>query len=189
VRFPDRDRGWLPLDAVRIGPDRVSVDAGASRNPPDRTHLLRLRAQLLDHQAIDLVEAAVVRVNDVVLTQTSAGLEVTRVDVGLTGLARELAPRSSRGLLGRLTPRAPWQHELAWTDIDPVESAIDHFQLFDAHAGIRRLAPAAIARILPPLRPGDRMAILGALGGETVAAVLVASDARFRRLLMTKLNQ
>jgi hypothetical protein len=81
-----------------------------------------------------------------------------------------------------LAARAPW------ADIDPVESAIDHFQLLDAHAGIRRLAPAAMARVLRPLRPGERMAILGALSGETVSTVLAASDPSFRRLLMTQLN-
>lgn len=190
VRFHGRDRGWLHVEAVRrFGPGGIEIEPRASWGPPDRTHLLRLRGQLLDHQVIDLVGAAVMRVNDVILATTPDGFVVTGVDVGLTGLARELAPRPSRGLLGRIQPRSSWQRELAWVDIDPVESAIDHYQLFDAHAGIRRLAPAAIAQVLRPLRRGDRMAILGALSGETVAAVLAASDPRFCRLLMTHFNQ
>ena len=189
ARFHDRDRGWLHAESVRrFDPVGVVIQAGASWNPPDRTHLLRLRGQLLDHQIIDLVAGSVVRVNDIVLEARPEGYVVTGIDVGLAGLARELAPRPNRSLFARVQPRSPWTRELGWVDIEPVESSISHFQLFDAQAGLGRLTPAAIARVLRALRPSDRMAILGALSGESVAAVLEAADANLRRLLMAQLN-
>ena len=189
ARLDGRGPRWLDRAAVRsFDPTRIEIEPGAIWQLPSRTHQLRLRAQLLDHQVIDLVSGVVTRMNDVVLARTPAGLAVTGVDVGLTGLMRALAPRRSRRLLGRVHPRSAWQRELTWADIDPVESAIDHYQLVDAHAGIQYLSSKAIARVLRSLRPSDRLAMLNTLDGESVAAVLEASDPRFRRRLIAQLR-
>jgi hypothetical protein len=190
VRTHRGSRESLGVDALRrFDAAGIEVDEAAGWLPLVPTHQVQLRRQLLDHQVIDLPAGVVRRVNDVVLTSTPEGLVVSGVDVGLVGLARELAPRARRDRLGRTHPGSPWQRVLRWADINPVESAINRYQVADPHARVRRLTPKAIVRVLRRLRRSDRLAILAALDEATVLAVLETADPRFRRVLAALLDR
>lgn len=124
-----------------------------------------LSRHVLDHQIIDLDGKRIIRVNDLQLTGTSAGWQVTAVDVSPQPLVRRL------GL--RRPARTDQPREmLDWADVEYFESEGPAGHPKATHERLARLHPADIAHLVDavPFRHGAE--IVASLPIETAAEAM-----------------
>ena len=146
-----------------------------------------LARALLDKQVIDTRNARAVRVNDVELSADQAGISVTRLDCGGSGLLRRLGlGRIAQGLAGR-SPAS----FLTWDEVELLsrgQAPADghHPQAAEPVASDKlvELHPADRAEILSDLAQPEGSQILTALDAATAADTLEAVEPDFQAHLL-----
>ena len=160
---------WASVDrlddsAARLG--TATIDIGKFQQRPDE---IRLKADLLDKQIVDIDGRKVVRVNDVRLDEVEGSFRLVAVDVGASGLLRRLGAEGPFRALARSIRLPVQDHYIDWEDVDPVESTIAGVRLRVPHKGLAELHPADLATILEQLTPRDRAGVLATMDDEMVA--------------------
>jgi magnesium transporter len=156
------------VDAEGARLQTLTLDMGRFRQRPDE---IRLAADLMDKQIVDIDGRKVVRVNDLRLDEIEGRLRLVAVDVGAAGLLRRLGPRVHQLFAGNLGLPIPERY-IDWEDVDPVETSIASIKLRVPHAGLAELHPADLASIIDQLAPRDRAGVLASLDDEAVADAL-----------------
>jgi CBS domain-containing protein len=172
VMATDRRRIFLPWSSVarfdeagaRLSNDRIDITKFQQR--PDE---IRLRAELLDKQIVDIDGRKVVRVNDLRLDDVEGRLHLVAVDVGAAGLLRRLGIERGYRVLARNLRLPTPERYIDWEDVDPVETSVASIKLRVPHAGLTELHPADLATIIDQLAPRDRAGVLAALDDEAAA--------------------
>ncbi len=144
----------------------AAIDITKFRQRPNE---IRLRADLMDKQIVDIDGRKVVRVNDLRLDEVEGALHLVAVDVGTSGLLRRLGvERPWRTLARNLRLNVPERY-IDLEDVDPVETSISSVKLRVPHQGLQELHPADLATIIDQLTPRDRAGVLAALDDEAAA--------------------
>lgn len=141
---------------------------------------LLLVRDVLDCQVVDLSGRRLSRISDVLLADSSAGLSVVAVDLGLGALLRRL------GLVrlgNRMRPVL-----VAWNDLHLVSSRGHNVQLATGTDGLRRLDSAALAEVLARLATARAVDVLRNVGPSRSALALDASHDIHRRRLLRALS-
>ena len=132
-----------------------------------------LRRDILDKQLIDIDGRRVVRASDLQLSAVGDGYRLVGVDVGVQALLRRIGPTA-------LAHRIVGTRLIDWAEVESFATDVPMVRLKAPHAGVARLHPVEIARIIETL-PFDRgQEVLAALDDETAADAvqeLAAEDA------------
>ncbi len=162
---------WTSVESLDEAGARLrtqTIDIGKFQQRPDE---IRLRADLMDKQIVDIDGRKVVRVNDLRLDEIEGKLHLDAVDVGAAGLLRRLGiERGWRTIARNLKLSVPERY-IDWEDVDPVETSIASIKLRIPHGGLAELHPADLATIIDQLAPKDRAGVLAALDDEIAADV------------------
>ena len=148
---------------------------------------LYLRAQILDHQIVDVEGRRVVRVNDIQLAFSKDGYVVSGVDVGNTGLLRRLGLEKLASAAASLVKKPLSQGVIAWNDVAYVEEK-DPLRLTKSREKISKLPPADIAMILSDLDRSTGQSLLEDLDNETLADALEESPTKTQIDVLTKMD-
>jgi CBS domain-containing protein len=171
---------WESVESVDGSGARLrteTIDIGRYHQKPDE---IRLGADLLDKQVVDIDGRKVVRVNDLRLDWVGSDLHLLAVDVGAAGLVRRLGvERAWRTLARNLRLPVPERY-IDWEDVDPVESSIASIKLRVPHGGLAVLHPVELASIIDQLAPRDRAGVLASLDDEAAADALEEMEAGSR---------
>jgi CBS domain-containing protein/sporulation protein YlmC with PRC-barrel domain len=160
---------WSSVKAVDASGARLrthTIDIGRFQQRPDE---IRLAADLMDKQIVDIDGRKVVRVNDLRLDELGDQLHLVAVDVGAAGLLRRLGIEGPWRLLARNLRLPIPERYIDWEDVDPVESSIASIKLRVPHGGLAELHPSDLASIIDQLAPRDRAGIIASLDDEAVA--------------------
>jgi CBS domain-containing protein len=152
--------------ALRVPQGEVAMRAA-------EPHEIWLARDVLDKQVIDLDGRRVVRVNDLQLTESGAGMLLVGADIGLRGILRRLGlenlVKEVLALFGRTLPMVL----VSWDVVQPVsESGTDAVHLRISGKRIEKLHPADIADIVEDLGSRDRSAVFESLSEEMAADTL-----------------
>jgi magnesium transporter len=160
---------WSAVASLDTTGARLSTSTLDIAKFQQRPNEIRLKADLMDKQIVDINGRRVVRVNDLSLDIVEGSLRLVAVDVGAAGLLRRLGVEGPYRVLAR-NFRLPLQERyIDWEDVDPVESSIASVKLRVPHARLAELHPADLASIIDQLVPKDRAGILASLPDEAVA--------------------
>jgi len=160
---------WSAVAELDVGGARLNTSTLDIAKFAQRPHEIRLKADLLDKQIVDIDGRRVVRVNDISLDDVEGSLRLVAVDVGAAGLLRRLGVEGPFGTLARNLGLPVRERYIDWEDVDPVESSIASVKLRVPHARLAELHPADLASIIDQLVPKDRAGVLASLGDEAVA--------------------
>lgn len=156
---------YLPWDQVaeatpagiRLGTFTVDLRPFARREGE-----VLLRRDVLDKQLIDVDGRRVVRANDLRLAPVDGDYRLVGVDVSVQGLWRRLGPAA-------LTGSVEGREMIDWADVESFATDTPMVRLRVPHAGLARLHPVEIARIVEAVSHRQRQEILEALDDETAA--------------------
>ncbi|MDQ6795911.1 MAG: CBS domain-containing protein [Chloroflexota bacterium] len=172
VALTDKREIFIPWGSI----ERVAGDGARLRSLTldfqrfrQRPNEIRLKADLMDKQIVDIDGRKVVRVNDLRLDEIEGRLHLVAVDVGATGLVRRLGIEGPFAVVARNLGRPVPERYIDWEDVDPVETSIASIKLRVPHGGLAELHPADLASIIDQLAPRDRAGVLASLGDEAVA--------------------
>ncbi len=154
------------MDATGASLRTSTLDIAKFQQRPNE---IRLKADLMDKQIVDIDGRRVVRVNDLSLDVVEGSLRLVAVDVGAAGLLRRLGIESPYRTLARNLRLPLHERYIDWEDVDPVESSIASVKLRVPHARLAELHPADLASIIDQLVPKDRAGVLASLADEAVA--------------------
>lgn len=155
----------------------VAIGALKPAGPEDP---VLLKESVLNSKVVDLQGKRIVRVRDLRLGLTDAGLVITAVDSSLEARLRRWGLDSSvRRVTRRFGTAAPVPL-IPWEEIAAVDAEHQPFRKKDAAAGLAKLHPADLADILEDLDPTTQLAVFSTLDEEQAADVLeeLESDAR-----------
>jgi magnesium transporter len=170
----DRRQIFVPWSSVASFDDTgarlstSSIDIAKFHQRPDE---IRLKADLMDKQIVDIDGRKVVRVNDLRLDEIEGLLHLVAVDVGAAGLLRRLGLERAYRTIARNSRLPLPERYIDWEDVDPVETSIASIKLRVPHAGLAELHPSDLATIIDQLAPKDRVGILASLDDEAAADV------------------
>ena len=148
---------------------------------------LRLRAQILDHQIVDVEGRRVVRVNDIQLAFSKDGYVVSGVDVSNLGLLRRFGLEKAARAVAKLFNKPFSGGVIAWNDVAYVEEK-DPLRLNKSKEKISKLPPADIAMILSDLDRSTGQSLLEEMDNETLADALEESPTRTQIDVLTRLD-
>jgi len=168
IKIGERWVPWKQFEALEEEPQlRVSEDA--IQDYTLKTHEVRLREEILDHQVVDIEGRKVRRVNDLALSRTNGHYSLVGVDLSTRALFRRLGagPMLNRLGLQQTEELIPWQ------DVDPVRSdAVSGLSLRRSREAISRLHPSDLADIVEDLTVAEGVNLLSNLDDEDAADVL-----------------
>lgn len=165
----------------------LKPDALFLESPPHSE--VGLRAGLLDRQIIDIEGARVVRVNDVWLAESAAGMRVVGAEVGIAGIFRRLGLERAVRRLAEPLGLEILEKLIPWTYIAPLEEAMGRVQLTVPAHQLRNLHPGELADILDGLDPDQRERILGLLTDHRIAEILAETDPEVSRAAVEALGE
>ena len=157
-------RSYLPAEAVAdvsgagVVLRSAKLDLGRFERRPEE---VLLKADVLDHQLINVDGARLVRANEIELARVEGWWRVVGVDTGPRGAARRLLPR----VLGRRVRAGTF---VDWASVEPFVGHVPSVRLRIPHPKLARLHPAQIAdlveaashregeEIMQAVRGGDR---------------------------------
>jgi magnesium transporter len=142
---------------IRLGTFKVDLRPFA-RRPGEAL----LRRDILDKQLIDVDGRRVIRANDLRLARVDGDYRLVAVDVSAQGLLRRLGPAA---LVGDLEGR----QLIDWADVESFATDVPMVRLRTPHAGLRKLHPVDIARIVEAVSYPQRQEIIASLDDETAA--------------------
>lgn len=136
---------------------------------------LKLAADVIDHQMVDVDGVRVIRAADLYLADVAGTYRLVGVDVGLQTLARRLGPARWRG---RPTP----DRVIDWAAIQPLTGPegpeeLGTIRLRRPNQELRRLHPSELADLLEDLGRRERHELLAVLEPETAADALEEMEA------------
>lgn len=139
---------------------------------------VKLAADVIDHQMVDVDGVRVIRAADLYLADVAGTYRLVGVDVGLQTLARRLGPARWRG---RPTP----DRVIDWAAIQTLTGADGHdgdetlgtIRLRQPNQELRRLHPSELADLLEDLGRRERHELLAVLEPETAADALEEMEA------------
>lgn len=167
--------------AVRQDKGRYTLECGdprLSREPDEQT--LYLGRHVLDRQLVDVSGRKLVRVNDLRLAVTVAGIFVVAVDVGVEGLLRRLGiAKSLKKLLGLFHVSIP-NKLILWDEVEAVEIGHTGIKLSKAYTKLKTLHVSDLADIIEDMNARMRTEVFASLDEERAADVLeeLEPDAR-----------
>jgi CBS domain-containing protein len=168
---------WSAVDRIEDG--TLLLRPGTALEPaPERlaADRLRLAAELLDRQIVDVEDAKLVRVNDLHFLDVKGQLRIAHVDVGFRGLVRRMGwERAVDGLVRTLRPASGYLHGeqlLSWKLVQPLDRSPGKVRLEVAQKALAQLHPADLAEIMEDLNRDERAALLQRLDVETAADTL-----------------
>lgn len=128
---------------------------------------VRLAAQLLDHQLIDVDGRRVIRAADLVLAPLRGEIRLVGVDVSMVSLARRIGP-------ARLRVRPTPDRVIDWGAIQPLtdQERRGGVQMQASGDALRALRPGELADLLQELGRAERHRLLDHLDNETAADAL-----------------
>lgn len=152
------------IDAVTHGQVRLSSARLDLRDYVRRPGEVRLAAELLDHQLIDVDGRRVIRAADLVLAPLRDELRLVGVDVSMVSLLRRLGP-------ARLRIRPTPDRVIDWAAIQPLagQEGVGAARLRASGDALRGLRPAELADLLEELGRPERHRLLEGLDREIAA--------------------
>lgn len=145
------------------------------------TQELYLRDDLLDRQIVDTNGARVVRVNDVLLSETAGGLSVVGADVGFKGVLRGLGlERLADRLAGALGYEIPGSL-IAWNYVAPLDEDRRQVKLTVPSRLLKELHPSELADILDQLDPELRQKTISMMSITSLAETLPETEPEISR--------
>lgn len=190
VRLDASGRADLDTDQaeVFIGLDHTSFDGRRIRldAPPvlvaDLSADLDLAAELMDRQIVDTEGARVVRVNDILLSDSTGGWRVVGADVGFGGVLRRLGLESSFGKVASALGYQIPQRLIAWNYVAPLEKeGSKQVRLTVPTRLLRDLHPSELADILDQLDADRREQWLRVMTVASLAETLPETDPEVSR--------
>lgn len=144
-----------------------TLDAAAPGEAP-----VHLGADLLDRQIVDTDGARVVRVNDVLLSESAGGPRVVGADVGVRGVLRRLGlERAVVRIAETLGYHIP-DRLIGWNYVAPIEEGPRDVRLTIPTSLLRELRPSELADILDRLDTERRERILRVMTTAALAETL-----------------
>ncbi|MEO7804747.1 MAG: CBS domain-containing protein [Actinomycetota bacterium] len=143
-------------------------------NDPDDADLL-LRSDVLDQQIVDIDGARVVRVNDLLMQESSTGMRITAADVGLRGALRRLKLTRLESIVQALGYEVP-DKLIAWNYVAPLGHGDRHVRLTVPIQLLKELHPSELADILDQLDIERREQILSVMSAAQLAQTLAESN-------------
>jgi magnesium transporter len=129
---------------------------------------IKLVAEVLDKQVVDLEGKKIRRINDLQLSTTHGYYRLIGVDISFKGILRRLGiEKIATGLGINLQ-----EDYIAWKDVDVLESDISRLKLKVPEYSLKKLHPADIAEIVDQLSINDSITILNSLDEEVAADAL-----------------
>jgi CBS domain-containing protein len=153
-------RAFLPAEAVsdiehgRVTLRTAKLDLGGFERRPGE---VLLKADVLDHQLINVDGARLVRANEIELARVGGWWRVVGVDVGLRGGVRRLLPRA-------VAPRVQAGTFLDWASVEPFVGHVPSVRLRVPHPKLARLHPAQIADLVEAASHDEGAEIMKAVG-------------------------
>ncbi len=163
-----RRRLWVSagkIAAVSHGEVRLSTARLDLTDYARRRGEVRLAAELMDHQLIDVDGRRVIRAADLVLAPLRDELRLVGVDVSMTSLMRRIGP-------SRLRVRPTPDRVIDWAAIQPLaDQAGNGGVRLRANSGeaLQALRPSELADLLEELGRAERHRLLDTLDNETAA--------------------
>ena len=118
-----------------------------------------LKADVLDHQLINVDGARLVRANEIELARLEGWWRVIGVDTGPRGGLRRLLPR-------RLAPRIAVGAFLDWASVEPFVGHVPSVKLRVPHPRLAKLHPAQIADLVEAASHREGAEIMLAVGSD-----------------------
>ncbi len=162
---------WIGAENVaQLKPDKVLLNNAKLdlRDFKPRPGEVRLSAEVLDHQLIDVDGARVVRASDLYLSPVGEQIRLVGLDVGYFSLLRRLGPRQIRT---RPTPDVV----IDWATIQSFggqDTAKRNVRLSANRHELRRMRPGELADLLEDLGRSERRELLNSLTPEQAADAL-----------------
>jgi magnesium transporter len=173
-------RRQVPWSAVeRLAAGAIALKDGAEEVPPPEPpgpDRLRLAADLLDRQIVDVHDAKVVRVNDLHFLEVKGHLRLAHVDVGFRGLVRRLGWERlvdrAVSLVSKDARYLKSDQLVGWKLVQPLDRSPGKLRLEVAQRMLATLHPADLAEILEDLDRDERAVLLQRMDVETAADAL-----------------
>lgn len=153
-----------------------SSDIRFSYLQPDEVLLTR---DLLDKQIVDTQGMKVVRVNDLKLSDSPAGLRLLGAETGIRGLLFGISPHLEKAVNAIATAFGhPLKERLiAWNYMELIERDMSQIKLSVSHKRLHDMHPADVADIIEQLEPQHRQAVFDKLdAGQAADAVAELED-------------
>ena len=155
-------------------------------DPQEQIHL---RRDILDRQIVDIDGARVVRVNDLLLSQSSTGVSVVGAEVGLLGVLRGLGLEGpSERLAAALGFRIPTQL-IPWNYVAPIGPGPREVQLAVPNRLLKELHPSELADILDQLNPELRTKTIHMMSAANLAETLPEAQPELSRQAIELLTE
>jgi magnesium transporter len=180
VRARDGETLLVPAAGIEaIERTRVRLTAHAQPLPDAGTatpERIRLVAEILDRQIVDVEGAKVVRVNDLHFLEANGALRLAHVDVGFRGLVRRMGwERTIDGVVRGLRPAARYlgaDQLLPWKLVQPLDLSPGKIRLDVAQRLLATMHPADLAEVLEDLDRPQRTQLFSRMDLETAADAL-----------------
>jgi len=144
--------------------------------PDEPNQQLYLKADLLDRQIVDIDGARVVRVNDLLLSESTSGLSVVSADVGFRAVLRGLGVEGVADKMAAALGYELGSKLIAWNFVAPLDEAPREVQLTVPSRLLKELHPSELADILDQLDPKMRSKTLQMMTVAGLAETLPESE-------------
>ncbi|MGI6368797.1 MAG: magnesium transporter [Anaerolineae bacterium] len=166
----DGSESYIPGSQVSTLSPAIILQVVTPQNYELRGDELRLRAQVLDRQIVDVEGRRLVRVNDLALTrlETTGQHYLTGVSVGTSSMLRRLGIENVSGRVLRAFGRELSEQVIPWQEVAPVQADAP-IRLRVTQDKIRQLNPVDIADIIGEMDHPSGVTLLQILDDETAA--------------------
>lgn len=168
---------WVSADQIaELGQREVRLRSARLdlRDVERRPGEVRLNADVIDHQMVDVDGVRVFRAADLYLARVGAGTRLVGADIGFGTLLRRLGPARTRR---RPTP----EKVIDWAAVQPfseeAEGADGPVRMTRPNQELARLRPGELADLLEDLGRRQREELLAVLGEEKAADALEEMEA------------
>lgn len=150
---------------------------------------LFLREQLLDQQIVDTDGARVVRVNDVLLSESAGGLRIVAADVGVRGVLRQIGIERLTDKLSEALGYSIPERLIAWNYVQTLEEGPSEVRLNVPTRMLRELHPSELADILDQLDGERRERIIRMMTITYLAETLAETEPEVSREALDLLGE
>lgn len=138
---------------------------------------------VLDKQIIDVNGRKVVRVNDIRLATTHAGIFVVAVDIGTDGLLRRIGIAKTVKMLGIKVP----SKLMLWNEIEAIRGSNENIQMSKTYNKLSILHPSDLADIIEDFDTKTGVEIFSTLDNARAADVLEEMEEDAQLSLLNRL--
>ena len=167
---------YISYDTVDIskfkGRYSVSCKQDVDLSEDSISNSLKLNANILDKQIVDINGRKLVRVNDIRIVIISSGAYVIAVDVGIEGMLRRIdIARPLQKLFSIFKLSLPSKFIL-WDDVETIDHSSHNIKLSKTSSKLHRLHPSDLADIIEDMGRKSKTNIFSSLDDEKAADVL-----------------